>query len=596
MLAVATVSIAFSLAGCFDDNYDAGSLDMTVGIGGGELALPVSSIDTITLDEVLEIKEGDCIKINANGDYVFKQDGGDVAAVHPEIDKITVVKGQPLTYDIELDFKGLIPNEWKQYFQAPAINIPSTIHVPDTTLSRTIYTIDYQGDKPEEIVSIDTVDVEENIRIHVPLKALNTVFPTVKALSLAFPEYMTIKVLSCNQPADVFTLNGTTLQFTNVPTTSDIDIELCITELTGFDNEAGANKLAIVGDKVLRNCNVDMSMTIGGEVDLAKLASTEKVQILANINMEDFIITGARGQFDPTIDLHDLGDTKITGVPDFLTDEQVVVDLYNPMLFLTIESDLDIEGVVAGNIHAIKDGAQIASVNIPEMHIYANKTTEICVCRVATDELKARYGAENVYVIENLSDLVKTIPDRIEFTGEAHTNKAYHGEFLLGHKYTLKPKFSFEAPIAFGKDAVIVYTETVDNINKDIQDYELGANAYLEINADVMNSIPAFIDLKVTPTDLNGNDISDQLDIAVTSNVQAYDGKGEVHASPLKVILKDKTGKSLKKLEGLDFRVEVSARGADGNFVEGITLNKEHCLSIKNLQVKLVGTVIADLN
>ena len=44
-----------ALSSCQDDNYDFDDVDMTVGIGGDGLTLPVSSTSVIKLEDVLEL-------------------------------------------------------------------------------------------------------------------------------------------------------------------------------------------------------------------------------------------------------------------------------------------------------------------------------------------------------------------------------------------------------------------------------------------------------------------------------------------------------------------------------------------------------------
>ena len=43
------------MSSCQDDNYDFDDVDMTVGIGGDGLTLPVSSTSVIKLEDVLEL-------------------------------------------------------------------------------------------------------------------------------------------------------------------------------------------------------------------------------------------------------------------------------------------------------------------------------------------------------------------------------------------------------------------------------------------------------------------------------------------------------------------------------------------------------------
>lgn len=69
---------ALVLAGCTNGDYDFNEVDSTLGIGGKEIVLPVSSTDLILLDDVLDIDDTECVKLDENKNYVFYREGGDV--------------------------------------------------------------------------------------------------------------------------------------------------------------------------------------------------------------------------------------------------------------------------------------------------------------------------------------------------------------------------------------------------------------------------------------------------------------------------------------------------------------------------------------
>ena len=76
---------AIVFAGCTDNDFDFNGIDMTVGLGGDGLSLPVSSTDTIKLADVLELDGTECVVVKPNGDYVFEQTGDAVEPARPEI-------------------------------------------------------------------------------------------------------------------------------------------------------------------------------------------------------------------------------------------------------------------------------------------------------------------------------------------------------------------------------------------------------------------------------------------------------------------------------------------------------------------------------
>ena len=100
LLALSLMSGVMFFTSCNDNDYDFNEIDATVGIGGDKLEIPVSSTDVIKLADVLELEANDCIKEDANGDYVFHQEGGDVAPVHVTISPIVINSSTSRKYDI----------------------------------------------------------------------------------------------------------------------------------------------------------------------------------------------------------------------------------------------------------------------------------------------------------------------------------------------------------------------------------------------------------------------------------------------------------------------------------------------------------------
>ena len=291
---------------------------------------------------------------------------------------------------------------------------------------------------------------------------------------------------------------------------------------------------------------------------------------------------------------------RITGVPDFLKDGNVVVDLYNPVIELRVQSNMGIGGLVSGTLIAEKDGKTIATVDVPEFKINSTENSDgtsiIYICRRG-EGLMLPTIAQCVDV-PNLSDLVKTIPDRIRFVCNARANSAEEGSFELGKRdYSILPSYSIDAPIAFAEDAVIEYNDTFDGWNDDIKDYQLAKGGSLELTAQVSNGVPAFLNLEATPIDAQGNEIAaSELEVAVTGNIAASQDGVNPTTSPLSIKITQLNDDALKKLDGIRIKVQGKA-SSEGQKVTGITLNAErHTLKLYDIKVKLVGKVIADLN
>ena len=72
MLSCCFLAGGLTLAGCStDDSIDVGDVDTTIGVKLNNFTVPLGQAEKITLGDVLDLKDDDCISTNANGDYEF---------------------------------------------------------------------------------------------------------------------------------------------------------------------------------------------------------------------------------------------------------------------------------------------------------------------------------------------------------------------------------------------------------------------------------------------------------------------------------------------------------------------------------------------
>ena len=193
--------------------------------------------------------------------------------------------------------------------------------------------------------------------------------------------------------------------------------------------------------------------------------------------------------------------------------------------------------------------------------------------------------------------LYPTVATDISFNATAWADDSKISKFELGRVYTIQPEYEFMAPLAFGEDANIVYTDNLDGWNGDIDDFDLKEGGYVELTANVENRVPVYLNVDAVPVGVNGEDLSGEVSVEVIGEVAASTDGLEAAVSPVKVKLTPKKG-ALKKLDGLKLIVSGSAKSTSGGAtVTGIPLNaKTHTLVAKDINVKVVGTIVADLN
>lgn len=570
-----------ALASCVNSDYDFNEVDATMGFGGEGLELPGSSTDTIKLADVLDLGDDDCVKVRPNGDYVFEQVGDNVEPAQPEIAPISVTQRQSVSYDIDINVE-------------PATRSAGDARAVTVVLSADgdMQSFEYDGDKPAEVVGLDYAETDANLSfsLHFPA-GLSSVVASLDEISIQMPSFMELSDVSANIGADgSWSIDGSRIVFSNITTSRDLTVSARVSRLRfGVSDELGS--LGIEGDKIVLDGRVHVSMN---SVATVSGGSIEGLTASSDFAIDDMQITSVTGRFDPEIDLDNLGDVEITGVPDFLTDGNVRVDLYNPQILLTLNSDLNMGGFVGGTLTSWKDGQPIASVTVPEMAVRAGGMTEMCICRNG----EGIEGFDVVQVVPELSTLIETIPDRITFEGTARADRNQTCEFELGHRYTVQPAYRVEAPIAFAENAQIVYKDTIDEWHEDIEDFELSDNSYITFTANIENRVPAYLTLSAYAIDVDGQRMGDDEIKVEVSNTVIASADGETSSeTPLTIRVSQNDGRALSRLDGLVFDVTASASDGGANPVEGMTLNSEkHFLIARDIKIKLVGTLIGDFN
>mgnify|MGYP004522119413 CR=1 FL=1 len=562
LLALSLMSGVMFFTSCNDNDYDFNEIDVTVGIGGDKLEIPVSSTDVIKLADVLELEANDCIKEDANGDYVFHQEGGDVAPVHVTISPIVINDRNHHSYDIT-------------FLTAMASNGTRALSGGLKAKGK-VYEFDYKYTKPVEVVSLLESEVNSNISVNF---SLPTGLSSIDKLSMTFPEYMVIKA------GKDYELNGNVVTFNNLRSGSQKTIALSKIDFTkgGSNIVNGTNSLEMKG-----------SIEVEAAINTLPSTLPSNLKMTADINIGEIQLKTATGHFKPTINMNNLGNVAISSVPDFLKGGNVNVDLYNPQIKLNISNDMNVEGLVNGVLTAKdKSGRQLAQVSVSGIKVEANKTSKICICRTK----EGVTGYDQVIANNQLSSLISTIPDNITFSATAEANSNKTGSFEFGKQYTIQPSYAVDAPIAFAENATIEYKDTLDGWNDDVKDLSLSKDSYILATANVESAVPAYLSVEAVPVGVDHKALSkDDIEVIVEGTVAASaDGQTKV-SSPLSIKLVQKTEDAVSKLDGIIFLVSGKANGENGA-VTGITLNaRKHTLVLKDVKIQLVGKVIGDFN
>ncbi len=441
------------------------------------------------------------------------------------------------------------------------------------------------------------VNGEIVLTVNLALNGLSSAINKIDKETINLPGYLQISTVNGNGNG-VPMVNGSKITVENVSTSRNLRLTIKAKKLD-FANQNDYYGKVVIGDN--GSIKMDGYFDLGIEAHVTRVP-TSALSIGANVTVNDIYLKSATGIFDPEINISSLGDVAVTGVPDFLSEDGVRADLDNPQIILSIKNDMDAAAKVSAKVISTKNGQNLATVQLPEMHIYkttVTPVTKICICRHKTAELTAQYGAANVYEVSTLATLInKHIPDHVQITNvEAKADLSQEMTIEFGHNYNVEPSYEVYAPLAFAEDAVIEYADDFDGWNDDLDELELAEGTYLRLTADAQNLVPATLIVEATPLGVNGADISNQIEVNIKQGTVKASADGVTAVtSPLEIELREKVKGALQKLDGLSYKVKGKA-SHDGTIVTGINLNSEkHTLKLENIKVKLVGKVIGNFN
>lgn len=579
-------------SGCTDSDFDLSNIDQTIGIGGDGLQLPTNSTENIVLDDLLDLNNSDFISIAENGDYMFSKQSDDVKPSHPSIDEVLVKEAKVNNnFKIEIPESSLMQTRRKS---AGHTKLSKTASVEGEASE-----FKYRGNVPFEIRDLISAKTASDINIDVNVTAeLKKVIPTFKTMTVTIPSYLKLNIGKCSPSQPEYDAEKGIITFHNISSSAKINIKANISSLDfstppptvvftpgvlGADGSIdfdGAVLLGITFDEVNKEGN-----------------SLQNLYMSAKMTMGAIRVTEATGKFKPNLDLEDLGNVNINNVPDFLTDYDVTINLYNPVIELTATSDIDVAGVATATLIAEDErGNEMAKVEIRGLNIKPNGTTRLCICKHKEGIDETKY--DQVKVVSNLSDIVKKIPHRINCEAEVHADSKRVSTVKLGKEYTIDADVYMKAPLAFDEGAQIVYTDTIDGWNEDIDKFSFAEGAYIEMTTEVENKMPAYLNVSAFAIDVNGKEIPQhRIRVDVSNSVKASEDGEKAVVTPVTIKLRENEKGALKTVDGIVFRVTAAAGEKDAQTIVGKTINAyKHTLTARNIKVRLVGKIIADFN
>ena len=577
LIAVALLLTSLGITtSCIDNSYDLNKdVDMTISAGGEHLAIPVGYTEKITLDKIIEIEEGDDLQVLENGEYhLLKSDNID--ETNTSVNLVTVNDSENPINLIEV-----ISNA----------NYPSKIDVSvsDKESEGKIETEAHEIDNAVIEIGALTANTPTKLTLNFKIETTGNISysdVTIENMTIIFPDFIQFKEGQNGLNGQTLTISGEV-----IPHGSNFTKDLYITKYV-FGNKYGeGNKVQEEnGDRIIRIEN--QKITVKTNVIVHEAQGSGSLNISPTAILAAMTVNNVLGTIKPEMNVEPTN-VELTNLPDFLQDDEVKLDITNPIFSFKannpLQTNIEMDGVMTGYKNGqVTKVVKIGSGNGGNPIILkpsGDNQQTISLTRVAT----AIEGATNV-VVPNLNDIIETIPDYITVDLEPTVKSDDYYNVELGQKYILNSSYDIDVPLNFGSNLKIVYDETIDNFDLDLEDVDI-KKAILSINA--VNTIPLAMEIKnenVSALDANGNVIKD-IDVTVEGTItESKDGKAEV-SSTLNINLNETAEGAISKLDGLKLKVTaVPGQATD------VQLLSTQWLQLTDMKLKIPNGIKVDLN
>ena len=558
---------------CIDSSYDLNKdIDMTISAGGEHLAIPVGYTEKITLDKIIELDEGDDLQI-VDGEYhLLKKDNID--ETNTSVGTVTVAESENIIDAITLLTSAPIPG--------------ANASVPDKQSEGKINAEARGVDKAVIEIGSLAADMPTTLTLKFELGGeISTSLVKVGTMIITFPDFIQFE----NENG----LNGQTLTMTDVQIKpSEFKKELKINKYVFGNTYGEGNRVEEEnGDRILKIENQKITIEMQG-IYVYNPQGSGSLSITPRVTLSEMAVSEVYGTIQPDIDVKPT-EVELNNLPDFLQDDEIRLDITNPVFSFNannpLNTDVEMDGVLTG----YKDGKVTKTVKIGSGNGGASITLKPSgdkqqTISIVRDEKTVVEANATKVVVPNLNDIIETIPDRINVELKPAVKTEQYYTVNLGQDYTLNSAYDIDIPLSFGSNLKIVYEETLDNFDLDLEDVDI-EKAVLSINA--VNTIPLAMEIKnenVSALDANGNVIKD-IDVTVEGTItESKDGKTEV-SSTLNVNLNETAEGAISKLDGLKLKITaVPGQATD------VQLLSTQWMQLKDMKLKIPNGIKVDLN
>ena len=556
---------------CVDNKYDLDKdIDMTVNVGGEHLTIPAGSSDTAYLSKIIEVEEGDILQPDAATRVYHLTKKDDIDVKPTTVKEVTISSA-----NTELTKKLIESSTGASESVTTDLDVENTLTAEANDIDKALIELGALGAKtPVDL----TLTFEFNDEV-----TFSSV--TAKNLEIQLPDFLMFEKGEVEE-GNKLILND-----------EELKNEKKVLHVIGykFGEKAGE------GEKPDENrtITIDGKVTMKGEVETLVTGGSGSLTMAMLVTLGEMTANSVTGVIQPNIDA-ETTNIELNDLPDFLKDEETRLDITNPVILLIANNPLETPVEVDAVLTPMKNNTQIEGkeVKIGEgydkkpIELAPNKKNLIALSRTGESSIEE---ATNVKV-EDINNLLETIPDDIEVKlNPVVCNEEYYTA-KLGWSYEMPSSYEVDVPLSFEQGLNIVYNDSIQDLNKDLNDLDKVGLKNVKVILSVDNAIPLKLQLKaenVQIKDVYGNELS-----AVKKTIEedkqyvAESADGEKPAtSELVLSLTSDDTAFLSKIDRICFKITAVTGSATG-----VPLKDTQWLKVTSIKLSVPGGVNVDLN
>lgn len=561
---------------CVDNKYDLDKdIDMTVNVGGEHLTIPAGSSDTAYLSKIIEVEEGDILQPDAATRVYHLTKKDDIDVKPTTVNEVTIDETTTNLSSTEI------------------VNATSSSNVEVSAPVTTSGDFEAKSNNIDEALKeLGALYAKTPVDLNLKIDFTNTgnlSFTKVKAnkLKIVFPDYIVFKAEEGIQGHELI-LDG---------------------QVLSEDGSSYSRTLKVEGYEFSKNPGspVDGTLTIVGEISMegdvvtSGISGSGTLSLVPTAVLGEMTINFVNGVIQPNIKA-ETTNIELNDLPDFLKDEETRLDISNPVILLRANNPLATPVEIDAVLTPMKNNAQIegkkveiGSGNEKTPVVLASGENVIALSR--TGECTIEGVTSNVKV-EDINNLLETIPDDIVVDLQPVVRNEEYYTAELGIAYEMPSSYEVDVPLSFEQGLNIVYNDSIQDLNKDLNDLDKVGLKNVKVILSVDNAIPLKLQLKaenVQIKDVYGNELS-----AVKKTIEedkqyvaeSTDGEKPATSELVLNLTSDDTA-FLSKIDRICFKI-TAVTGT--TTTTGVPLKDTQWLKITSIKLSVPGGVNVDLN